>query len=112
MLGRLRTVDARDERERAKRHPFGFRVCNHHEASHQDDVFGVPNFVHFAAGKTNDKWLKRATINPCLNGFGVHTDQFSTHWNVKQNNPLTTAVSGLRDERAKGLEPSTSSLGS
>jgi integrase len=33
-------------------------------------------------------------------------------WNVKENNPLTTAVNGLRDERAKGLEPSTSSLGS
>ena len=31
---------------------------------------------------------------------------------VKRNNPLTTAVGGLQGKRAKGLEPSTSSLGS
>ena len=31
---------------------------------------------------------------------------------VKQNNPLTTTVNGLRRERETGFEPATSSLGS
>ena len=78
MLGRLRTIDARNERERTERHPFRFRVGNDHDASHQDDVFGVPNFVRFAPGKAHNKRLKRATLNPGLNGFGVHTAKFTT----------------------------------
>jgi hypothetical protein len=31
---------------------------------------------------------------------------------LKENNPLTAAVNGLREERAMGFEPTTSSLGS
>ena len=79
MLGRLRRVDARDERKRTEGYPLRFRVGHHHDAAHQNDVFGMPNFMRFSARQTHEKRLKRATFNPCSNGFGVHTSK-STTW--------------------------------
>lgn len=73
MLCRLRTVDARDQRERTERNPFCLGICNDHDASHQDDVLRMTDFVHFAAGEAHDKRLKGAAFNPCLNCVGVHS---------------------------------------
>lgn len=72
MLGRLRSVDACNQGKRTEGHPLRFWIGHHHDASQQDHIFGMPNFVRLAAGEPHDKRLKRATLNPGLNGFGVH----------------------------------------
>ncbi|HEY1598687.1 MAG TPA: hypothetical protein VGG64_03750 [Pirellulales bacterium] len=63
------------------------------------------------AGERSKSWSTavKMTDNRQERDESLRADASS--YSVKQNNPLTIAVNGLQEERANGLEPSTSSLG-
>ncbi len=78
MLGRLRSLDAGDMGQRTDCHPIRIGIRDDQGGSQQDNRFRVPDLMGFSTGQLDDKRLKRATVNPFSNRFGVHAPKCTT----------------------------------